>query len=489
MLMLGAKRVFVSNFTTLYALKISFLLVASSLLASTQEAELFATEQAPSSDERATLTGPNLIADYINPDYTSELRARTPRKWTFMIYIAADNDLFYFAWNNIKQLAKGANPNVNIVVFLNEPGINKKTQIYLVEKNRAVLLNKDNNQKLDSGNPQTLIDFCSWTIANFPADEYLIDLWNHGTGPADRGYRIFNPSALFVLNPNNLMLELDRSVTYFGAAEANHEERPRGICFDETYRSYLDNQKLQYALDTICKQALRGRKISILGMDACLMATIEIGDLAERYADYLVASQEVELGPGWRYDRILSLFQNANSNYSKAELAQHMVRAYHETYSKITKDFTLSAVDLNKIGPIKDNINQVAKLLIECLRHQSDGSVKAAINRCRDQIGFEEPSYIDLYSFYQNLLQNLNFFSFQNQALNNLTTQLAHALQVGQNSILDAIWANTCGSNLTYAKGLSIYFPERGKLLNSYQKTDFAQTNQWATFIAYFDLI
>src|SRR3990167_1155543 len=216
-------------------------------LANAQELDLFVTEQAPHGDDSATLTAANQIASYVDPDYAAELRARTPRQWTFMIYIAADNDLFYFAWNNIKQLAKGANANVNIIVFLNEPGINKKTQIYLVEKNRAVLLNKDNNQKLDSGNPQTLIDFCSWTIANFPADEYLVDLWNHGTGPADRGYRIFNPSALFVLNPNNLMLELDRSVTYFGAAETAHEERPRGICFDETYRSYLDNQKLQYA--------------------------------------------------------------------------------------------------------------------------------------------------------------------------------------------------------------------------------------------------
>ncbi len=97
------------------------------------------------------------------------------RKWTFMIYIAADNDLSYFAWNTIKQLARVAAPDVNILVFLNEPDYqNPRTQIYLIEPHRAFLLNKTNQQKFVSGDPQTLINFCNWAITNFPADEYLL---------------------------------------------------------------------------------------------------------------------------------------------------------------------------------------------------------------------------------------------------------------------------------------------------------------------------
>lgn len=415
--------------------------------------------------------------------YKDLQRTRAPRKRTIMVYIAADNDLFYFAWNNIKQLAKGANPNCNIIVFLNEPGIHKKTQIYLIEKNRAVLLNKDNKQKLDSGNPKTLIDFCTWVVQNFPADEYTLDLWNHGSGIDDRGYRTFNPSALFVLNPNNLMLDLDRSAYPFATYDT---ETPRGICFDETYKTYLDSQKLQYALDAICNKALGGKKLAILGMDACLMAMLEICDLAERYADILIASQEVELGPGWRYDKILAPLEN--STLTRDDFARHIVQVYHETYSKITKDYTLSAVELAKLGPIKHNINEVAKLLIECLRHQSDNTIKATIDACRNNIGFEEPSYIDLYSFYGNLLNNLERFKFQDSQKNHLKQQLRQLLAEGQVAVKAAVLANTNGSNLTYANGISIYFP-RQKMLTSYQKTEFAQNNQWATFIAYFDII
>ncbi len=436
-------------------------------------------------DSRLTHAQP--IVDDLNKDnhncYKNLQRTRTPRKRTIMVYIAADNDLFYFAWNNIKQLAKGANNNVNIIVFLNEPGIHKKTQIYLIEKNRAVLLNKDNKQKLDSGNPKTLIDFCTWAIQNFPADEYMLDLWNHGSGIDDRGYRTFNPSALFVLNPNNLMLDLDRTAYPFATYNT---ETPRGICFDETYKTYLDSQKLQYALEAICTKALGGGKLAILGMDACLMAMLEICDLSEQYADILIASQEVELGPGWRYDKILAPLEQ--HTLSRDDFARHIVQVYHETYSKITKDYTLSAIELAKIGPIKNNINKVAGILIECLRHQSDNAIKAVIDTCRSNIGFEEPSYIDLYSFYSNLLLHLEEFKFQDMQKKSLLPQLRVLLEEGLMTIKSATLANVSGSNLAYANGISIYFP-RQKMLSSYQKTEFAQNNQWATFISYYDII
>lgn len=440
-------------------------------------------------ESNSSVLAPQLDSDYLinHSDnegcYKNLQRTRAHRKHTIMVYIAADNDLFYFAWNNIKQLAKGANPNCNIIVFLNEPGIHKKTQIYLIEKNRAVLLNKDNKHKLDSGNPKTLIDFCTWVVQNFPADEYTLDLWNHGSGIDDRGYRTFNPSALFVLNPTNLMLDLDRTAYPFAAYET---ETPRGICFDETYKTYLDNQKLQYALDAICNKALGGRKLAILGMDACLMAMLEICDLAENYADILIASQEVELGPGWRYDKILAPLEH--NALTRDDFARHIVQVYHETYSKITKDYTLSAVELAKIGPLKRNINEVAKLLIECLRHQSDNTVKATIDTCRNNIGFEEPSYIDLHSFYGNLLNNLERFKFQDLQKNHLKQQLRQLLAEGQSMTKSAVLANTNGSNLTHANGISIYFPWK-KMFTSYQKTEFAQNNQWGTFIAYFDII
>ena len=427
----------------------------------------------------------NLSYDtFKNLDLTySDKQPQTQKQWTLMVYIAADNDLFYFAWNNIRQLAQSASPQVNIIVYLSEPGQHKKTQIYLIEKNKATLLNKDNQEKLNSGDPQTLIGFCNWVIQNFPAENYFLDLWNHGTGCADVRYKAINPTSLFVFNPSTLMLELDRNIRYLDMLnQVQIDKIQRGICFDDTYKSYLNNQDLEYALSVICAEGLQGKKLSIIGMDACLMAMVEIANICKKYAHIMVASQEVELGQGWKYDAALEPFLKGLA-VSKEEFAKHLVKAYKDTYSNITSDFTLSATILDNFQAIEENINRVATLLLECLQNQRGQSVKYIIRQCRRHICFEEPSYIDLVSFYKRLVSNIDKFVLQNN--HHLVAQLKNTLEKGIKLVGENILANANGSNLNHANGLSIYFPEQN-MLNSYQKTEFAQTNQWYNLITHY---
>ena len=35
---------------------------------------------------------------------------------------------------------------------------------------------------VDSGSPQTLVDFIRWSKAKAPADRYALIIWNHGSG-------------------------------------------------------------------------------------------------------------------------------------------------------------------------------------------------------------------------------------------------------------------------------------------------------------------
>jgi len=425
---------------------------------------------------------------------------RPKRKWTILVYIAADNDLHYFAWNNIKQLAAGANENIYIIVQLNEPGRNKKTQRYLIEKNKAILLNKENQQKLDSGDPQTLIDFCIWSIKNFPAENYVLDLSNHGSGIIDRSAaRLINPAELFVLNPSNLLLELDRSIEFLEFIEKPRKKRvynediddnvndPKGVCFDETFQSYLTNQKLEYALKTICSeislsQNIKNFKFSMFWVDACLMQMLELANLLKKYANILIASEEVELGPGWRYDKILKFLETPNIN--SIAFARHVVKAYEETYLGITNDFTLSAINLELIEKLENNVNAISEILIDMLQNQKDNSVKNIIKKCKSNVAFEEPSYIDLGGFYENLSKNLINFEF-NKDQEYLIISLKNSLKEGLDIINEVVIENVAGSNITYAKGISVYFPEK-RIHSSYHKTNFAQTNQWLTFLLHY---
>lgn len=419
---------------------------------------------------------------------TPHLNKKKQKKVTFMTLMAADNDLAHFSRKNLTQQSNiGSNEHINIITQLDTrtAGNEKITKRYYIEKNKLVVMNNNDplSQHMDSGDPETLISFCTWGIENFPADYYVLVLWNHGTGIIDLGKpRAINPSELFNFNPMNNLIELDRSIPFLEYMNAQDE---RGVCFDDTTGHYLTNQKLEYALNTICTKALKGKKFGIIAFDACLMAMIEVANIVKNYAEIMVASQEVELGTGYAYDNMLNPFLTTAPD--APTLAKHMVVAYGQTYNKITNDYTQSAVTLARMDPLENNINALATTLLECLKKQRGTSVRDSIKASRHKLlctHFDEPSYIDYHHFCINLYNNLERFQFIDEQAGNALRQMLKKQLVDTMALTNAaVLENIVGKNLTQAKGLSIYFPER-RLHNSYKYTNFAKQNQWATFLA-----
>jgi hypothetical protein len=405
----------------------------------------------------------------------------TKKPWTLMVYMAADNDLRSFASRNIQQMAEiGSTFNINIVIHLDiRLGGNQKVtrRYFIVEQNTIIHMNAEDpsSQSMDSGDPKTLISFVDWAANNYPADNYWLILWNHGSGTLDpERHRIINPAVLFTFNPVTHMLDLDRSIGFLELIESAF----RGLCWDDTTKNYLTNQKLNDALNYICTNIIK-KKLSIIGMDACLMAMIEVAKNMKNYADFMVASQEVELGAGWNYKTALLPF--INNNPTPISLAKHLVAAYEQTYVTITYDYTLSAIDLNQIEKLEQNINQVSAVLLSCLAYQNNGSVKSAVRKSAHPqycTHFEEPTYVDLYDFYTNLEKNLALIDLKKNKTSSFVLQLKSLLATGKDLIKKAVLANVTGRNLTKAQGISIYFP--GKAIhNSYKKTTFYDQNHW----------
>lgn len=412
-------------------------------------------------------------------------QTRAPRKkWTFIVYMAADNDLRAFAANNIKQMASiGSNKHLNIVAHLDIKlnGNQKVTRRYYIEKDKINHVNTEpNTQKMDSGDANTLISCCQWAIGNYPAENYALIFWNHGTGIIDPKYsKIINPAELFSFNPNTNRLDLDRSVGFLDLLNYVDLDQ-RGVCWDTTTGNYLTNQKLQYALNEICTKILHG-KFAIIGFDACLMSMIEIAHLIKNYSHTMVGSQEVELGTGWNYSYILQPFQSGSMGVS--QLASHIVQSYKRSYETITHDYTQSAISLSKLAPLERNINEVAQVLTECLSKQHEKTVLHAIQASRHRKActhFDEPSYIDLHHFYSNLLSNIGHFKLTSN--NAPISRLSQLLAQGKQIIEEVVFANSSGKNLKHAKGLSIYFPEQ-RVHSSYPKCSFGQENAWVNFL------
>jgi len=404
-------------------------------------------------------------------------------KRTIMIYMAADNNLRPFAARNIQQMAHvGSNEYITILVHLDIrlAGNKKVTRRYLVEKEEVFHIDPLNllTQHMDSGNPATLISFCEWAIKQYNAQTYDLILWNHGTGILEPAhYKIINPMDLFVFNAVTNRFELDRSIGFMEAIE--YMNTLRGVCWDDTTGNYLSNRKLETALKTICQKCLHGNKFGIIGFDACLMSMTEIASFVKEYAHAMVASEEVELGMGWKYDEVLLPF--THQALATVPFACHIVSAYNKTYQAITNDYTLSAINLDRFGLLEKNIDHVAQLLIQGLTQQKN-IFYALIKDSRSKLScthFDEPTYIDLYHFYKNIGDKLTDTSY---IAPSIKKQLIIALNEGMNLIKEFVVANTCGKNLKNAHGISIYFPERS-IHSSYQEALFLHSNAWSSLL------
>lgn len=416
-------------------------------------------------------------------------------EWLFIVYMAADNDLKPFAGKNLAQLTEiGSNNNITVVVHLDTraAGNKKITKRYYVAHKQLILISQQmGTQAMDSGDPETLIDCCRWAISSYPAKHVALILWNHGTGPIDIGNpRAINASHLFHFNPHTNLIELDRSVPFLEFMSMQKQE-DKGICFDDGTGRYLSNQKLAQALETICKQSLQNKKFSLIGCDACLMSMIEIADIAQPFADYLVGSQEVELGSGWNYNLVLAPFMQRA--LSPAEFSKHIVHAYEQNYKPITQDYTQSALFLNTTEMLQPAINKVASLLLEALHNQRDKTVSNALKLARNRMlltHFNEPTYVDLHHLCMNLLTNAERFQLHDRyRTETLKQELFTALRLTTDLITKSVAANVTGANLSKAHGISIYFPDRF-VHPSYRKTSFVQKNPaWLAFIdAYLQL-
>jgi len=69
-----------------------------------------------------------------------------------------------------------------------------------------------------------------------------------------------------------------------------------------TARPILDNQELKRVLATAHRPL--GRKIDVVGIDACPRTMIEVAYQLRDHAQILVGSEEVEPGPGWPHAAI-----------------------------------------------------------------------------------------------------------------------------------------------------------------------------------------
>jgi hypothetical protein len=371
------------------------------------------------------------------------------KKWLFLNYIAADCNLKEFQMKNIdNQELVGSDPNTHVVAYIDVgPQPNPLDQTwsggrgYYVTKDDVP--NKLNSEvfaefpKLDMSNPKTLTNFIVDAIGKFPSDHVALILNDHGGG--------------------------------FTGAMA-----------DDSDGDFMSVPQIRQALEDAEK--VTGKKIDIVGFDACLMQEAEVAYELRNNANILLASEESEGGPGWTYNSMLGGENMAEAiKKTQDQLGIYKINVGPEEFAKIVVNVnnehnndipTFSAVDLKKMDQFKDSLNDFAK----AVRKSDDKeSVKGAIQGA-ENFGQGWSPYGDIRDvahMCKNLVAATKDPALKTAAENVLKSQkdVVMAFEVNPNSHPNC-------------EGISVYAPtDKTALEAKYEDLAFAKDSEWAQML------
>ncbi|OPY79100.1 MAG: Clostripain family protein [Syntrophorhabdus sp. PtaU1.Bin058] len=281
-------------------------------------------------------------------------------QWTVLVYMAGDdrnpNGIEYAISQDLAEIKEvGSNDAVHFIVQTDDA---TGTASYRYRLRKGTDLASDRiecfNGDLNTGSTKTLVDFVRWAHILFPAERTALILWGHGSGHNDQNvYRAARGS----LNPRTAARLAQRRLGFFsGTRQSILEQGPtRGYGYDDTAGDFLDNGELRKAMIQI--RNILGRKLDILGFDACLMAMIEVAYQINDTANILVASELSEPGNGWWYSRAFAGLPSYPGT-TPQKLAGDIVSAYKVAYKN---EMTLSAIELEKIPLLAGHMASWAK--------------------------------------------------------------------------------------------------------------------------------
>lgn len=411
--------------------------------------------------------------------------------WTFLVFVQANNSLSGFAQKNFVDMATiGSSNALNILVEWHQPtkpGIWR----YRIERNKMVLDSCMPTHPTDGTKAEDLVSSMEWAITNYPAKKYCLTFWNHGLGILDPAwndtYKIINPKVLG--QQHRMQFDSDESFNEpqkkLPAANRHDQLQSRAILFNEGTQTYMSNSELTKALKTIKTTLLNDKKIDLIGMDACLMAMVEVAYQIHDYAEYLVGSQEVEFAYGWNYATVLGAL---NSRIATPEfVAKNIVSSFSQFYKNKIPFYTQSAIDLSKIMELKDALHSFSTKVLTSKLLNTDNSITLALKAARSRcLQFSAAAYIDLHSFLSEFQSHLSFAysKKRSKSVGSLTEyeNLVKSTNIALSALETSVIANSTGEYLTRAKGLSIYYPTQ-KMDSSYMNTAFAQDCEWFSLL------
>ncbi len=254
------------------------------------------------------------------------------------------------------------NESVNVVIQTGGASEWQNTMID-ADTNQRWLVTADGLELLDDAgqqnmtDPATLTDFIRFCAENYPANRNILVFWDHGGG------------------------------TLGGYGSDEH---------------FPDGTMSLSQIDTALTDA--DVVFDWIGFDCCMMGTVETAFVAEKHADYLIASQRSEPGGGWYYTDWLDAISEDPALASQS-VGQIIVDSFirEEKNGDFGDELTLSMIDLTAFSPFMDELYAyLSGVNTELIDTSAYKEVSKARYDSRSQ-GEEEYDQVDLAYLVNNI--------------------------------------------------------------------------------------
>lgn len=306
---------------------------------------------------------------------------------------------------------------------------------------------------VNTGDPKILTKFLSSTMNTLQCDQLFLILWGHGTGSLD----IENQAEL---DKSSIVSHMHSWINgQFGGKSYGH---------DDTDSDALTTDELRAAL----AKALKGKRLDLLGFDACLMATIETVTETAGHCKIYIGSETTIPNIGWPYKAILESMFTDDITYPE-QVAEIICRNYPLNFNK-EKKVCLSAIQTDELMKIMPLLSELNTVLISLMSNSNYFMHFTKALQDTTQFWF---MFYDLYSLITNIKNRFGDSSkvveIAEKICNILDKSIIYNVSQGFNEH-DVV------------KGLSILFPSKplsNDLANRYAQLSFCKKTKWNSLI------
>jgi len=378
---------------------------------------------------------------------TVSVSIKPSAKWAIIAYLSCDDlNINGCGQDILNQMVEVGSEfgNLEIIALYDRLG-NHNTNVYHVENDNLVniplnKINDDWTDEINTGDPNSLIDFSSYCVNNYPAEHYVINLMDHG-------------------------------MSWVGCCSDHNSD------YD-----LLTLDDLTTSLQTI-KNSISHR-IEILFFNACLMNSIEVAYQIKPFVNYQAGSETITYSTSFddEYIGLLDCMKN-NPNINDFGLSMWITQLQHLIDNPFVRTHSTSTINLNsKIENLKNSIDQLAIVMENNLDDINYfDQIQKARKNCEFTFGPVDPGIeklIDVKDFAEKII---SYCTHQE------TISKAQSLI---DDFDDAILLNRNTDSADFCNGLSIYFPDRADRLNAdyLNGIDFVSDTNWDEFLnKYYD--